>query len=238
MGFLMKERLSLKNKYFKSEDSISQQEIISIGEPEIKESKMLIPQRLQESTIIPLKSQLPGENSVDISGWTQSFQQAFAKCFQKEGVPSDFSNLMDTLQPRLSKPIIELSNWHLNLKNGKTKRVMLLPTEKENRYSIKDEVTKNMIIREFSVDSEGLPIPEGDGLKYSPSKLANILSQGVIYFSEEHTRYESKDKESVLVVKQNGKLRSIEWYGKNQSFLCQQEASCLCNSSKYVAYSH
>lgn len=236
IGFLMRERILSKNIFLELENSKPKElEIVSIDDLEREGSGMLIPQRLEESTSIPLKSLPPVEKSVKNSEWTKSFQQAFAKCFQNEEVPSDFSNLMDTLQPKLTKSTIELSNWHLNLKNGKTKRVMLLPSEKENRYSLKDEASKNMVIKEFSVDNEGLPIPEGNGLKYTPKKLTTILSQGNIYFSEEQTRYESNSKESVLVVKQNGTLKSIEWYSQNQSFLCQQEASCICNSSKYVA---
>lgn len=238
IGFIIKDRFFFKPPINESEVVPTQLEFTKVDELEVNESKMLIPQRLEDSISIPTEELEQRDKKAEYSGWDQSFQIAFAKCFQTEVLPSDFSNLLETLKPRLKNPVLELRNWHLNLKNGRTKRVMLLPREKENKYSSKDEASKNMIIREFSVDNEGLPVPEGEGLKFTPKKLSNILSQGSIYFSEEQTRYESSDKEGVLVVKQNGKLHSIEWYGKSQSFLCQKEASCLCSSPKFVAHTY
>lgn len=163
-------------------------------------------------------SETPGDASL-----TDNFEEELKKC-----LPGATDENPTALAGRYTKQLKEtqlvVENWHLGLPNGEQRRLMLIPSDRENAKNRPE-------VRWFSVDSEGLPVP----LKLDPEKafdpkpefIAQLKGQGTVIFQQRKESNTYKDGTHAEIEWVDGSVKEIQLRLSDRTLSCADK-NCQC----------
>lgn len=171
----------------------------------------------------PAEASVPSTSN---SEETDNFAETLAACWQDHShsqAQNPVGLVRDLEATGVRERRLQLENWHLRLPSGEEKRIMLLPSDRENANG-------RLEVRLFDVDAEGLPVPQKLGPKaYNPSArfLQELKSQGEIQFHQRKENIALNDGQSLDVEWINGQLHDLQVFTNNKSFSCRN-LNCHC----------
>lgn len=164
------------------------------------------------------------ESAMIPSSGPVTFAQALGQC-----APSTPASTPQELFAQLSQAgeishDVAMENWHLRRPDGSEERLMLIPSDKP------DAQGKNEI-RWFTVDDEGLPVPQKLPWQkaFNPSAefLDELKSRGEIFFHQTKQQIIYKNQISANVELINDKIQEFQIYFPDKTLSCRGDR-CQC----------
>lgn len=151
----------------------------------------------------------------------EQFESSLRSC-APERQASTLESLLTSLESET--PAGKQTQWRnyvLTWGDGSERRVMVTPKENANTRFAWD-------IKFFSVDAEGLPVPEELPANVEgPGDLARLLSMGEVRGGAEAYQIALNSAESLLIERRDGRITDFQWRRGDKSMLCSVER-CTC----------
>lgn len=152
-----------------------------------------------------------------------SFKQELEKCLPgaKDENPTALAKRYAS-QLKTSELVVE--NFHLALPNGEERRLMLIPSDRDNAKNRPE-------VRWFKVDQEGLPVPltlkDEDAFDPKPAFIESLKKQGRVIFEQRKEANTYADGTHALVEWVDGSVRELQLRLPTQSLNCSN-LDCRC----------
>jgi len=153
-----------------------------------------------------------------------TFVQALVQCSPSTPASTPQELFAQLSQAGESSHDVALENWHLRRSDGSEERLMLIPSDKTDAEGKKE-------VRWFTVDDEGLPVPQKLPWQkaFNPSAefLDELKSRGEIFFHQAKQQIIYKNQISANVELINDKIQEFQVYFPDKTLSCRGDR-CQC----------